>query len=621
MAVIWGIIGQWAVAGCGTPSAYRTSMALRIEDYALIGDCHTAALVGRDGSIDWLCLPRFDSPACFASLLGTPENGRWLIAPKDGDLRSRRQYRPGTLILETEFETNGGAAAVIDFMPPRTKQPVLLRMVEGRRGEVAMRTELVIRFDYGSIVPWVRGTSKGLQAIAGPDAVYIDSPVKLRGENVTTVGEFMVKAGERKCFVLLWNPLNELRDDPAVANCKCDDTQAWWEEWSGRCVYRGPHRECVFRSLITLKALTFAPTGGMVAAATTSLPEFIGGVRNWDYRFCWIRDATFTLYALMLGGFTDEAAAWRDWLLRAVAGSPWQLNIMYGLAGERRLTEIELPWLAGYEKSKPVRIGNAAWSQFQPDVFGEVCDALHVAARLKIPLGEDVWAIERKLGEYLEQHWRDADEGIWETRGPRQHFVHSKMMAWVAFDRMVKAVERSRLEGPVQRWREIRDEIHREVCQRGFDTKRSTFVQAYDSDELDASLLMMPLVGFLPASDPRVQGTIAAIERELTVDGYVARYRIDSTLGHLPPGQGVFLPCSFWLVDNLMAVGRRAAAEKMFDRLAKLANDVGLLAEEYDPAAKRFLGNFPQAFTHVALVNSAFNLWKPGGPAQHRREG
>jgi len=595
-------------------------MPLRIEDYALIGDCHTAALVGRDGSIDWLCLPRFDAPACFASLLGNPDNGRWLIAPKNADSRSRRQYRPDTLVLETEFESTEGRVAVIDFMPPRARQPVLVRIVEGRGGEMAMRTELVIRFDYGSIVPWVRSTRTGLQAIAGPDAVYVDSPVRLRGENLTTVGDFTVKEGERKCFVLLWNPSNELRDDPPEANCKCDDTQAWWEEWSGRCTYDGPHRDLVLRSLITLKALTFAPTGGMVAAPTTSLPEFIGSVRNWDYRFCWIRDATFTLYSLMLGGFTEEAVAWRDWLLRAVAGSPWQLNIMYGLAGERRLTEIELPWLEGYEKSKPVRVGNAAWSQFQLDEFGEVCDALHVAGRLKIPLGEDVWAIERKLGEYLEQHWRDPDEGIWETRGPRQHFVHSKMMAWVAFDRMVKAVERSRLEGPLERWRGVRDEIHRDVCQNGYNAKRNTFVQAYDSEELDASLLMMPLVGFLPASDDRVRGTVAAIERELTVDGYVARYRIDSTLGHLPPGQGVFLPCSFWLVDNLVAAGRRAEAETMFERLVALGNDVGLLSEEYDPGAKRFLGNFPQAFTHVALVNSAFNLWKPGGPAQHRQE-
>ena len=567
-----------------------------------------------------MCLPRFDSPACFAALVGTKDNGRWQIAPREEIRRSTRRYRPGTLILETEFETDGGAVRVTDFMPPRSHQPNLVRIVEGLRGQVPMQTQLTIRFDYGSIVPWVRSTSTGIHAIAGPDAVYIDSQVELHGENMHTVGEFTISAGEKKCMVLQWHPSHEERNESPDANCSRDDAEKWWQEWSGRCTYDGPHRDLVLRSLITLKALIYAPTGAIVAAPTTSLPEFLGGVRNWDYRFCWIRDATFTLYALMLGGFTEEAAAWRDWLLRAVAGSPAQMNIMYGIRGERRLTEYELSWLEGYEKSAPVRIGNAAWSQFQLDVFGEVCDALHVARRLKVPLDENIWGVESKLAEYLETHWRDSDEGIWEVRGPRRHFVHSKVMAWVAFDRMVKTIERYESKGPVEKWRAIRDEIHREVCQRGFDAKQNSFVQSYDSDELDASLLMIPLVGFLPPSDPRVIGTVAAIERGLTADGFVARYRLNSTLGSLPPGQGVFLPCSFWLVDNLMATGRRDEAEKMFERLAGLANDLGLMAEEYDPAAKRFLGNFPQAFTHVALANSAFNLWKPGGPAQHRSE-
>ena len=482
-----------------------------------------------------------------------------------------------------------------------------------------MHTELIIRFDYGSIVPWVRSTPAGIQAVAGPDAIYIDTQVKLHGENLKTVGDFNISAGEKKCFVLQWHPSNEERTTSPEGTCSCDDSQSWWQAWANRCSYDGPHRELVLRSLITLKALTYAPTGGIVAAPTTSLPELLGGVRNWDYRFCWIRDATFTLYSLMLGGFTDEAVAWRDWLLRAVAGSPSQLNIMYGIRGERRLTEFELDWLAGYEHSQPVRIGNAAWKQFQLDVFGEVCDALHVARRLNVPLDENVWSVECKLAEYLETHWRDPDEGIWEVRGPRQHFVHSKVMAWVAFDRMIKTIERFHTDGPLEKWKAIRDEIHREVCQHGFDPKQNSFVQSYESAELDASLLMVPLVGFLPPNDPRVRGTVAAIERGLTSDGLVARYRLNSTLGKLPPGQGVFLPCSFWLVDNLMATGRHDEACKKFDRLAALANDVGLLPEEYDPAARRFLGNFPQAFTHVSLINSAFNLWHPDSPAEHRK--
>ncbi len=560
-------------------------MSQRLEDYALIGDCHTAALVGRDGSVDWLCLPRFDSGACFAALLGTREHGRWQIAPNIPIRKISRRYRPGTLILETDFETDDGVVTMIDFMPPRTKEPDLVRIVQGRRGIVPMHIELVVRFDYGSIVPWVRRTPTGLEAIAGPDALYLDTDIELHGENLTTVGDFTVSAGEKRCFVLQWHTSSEARTASPDAHCSVDDTERWWSDWSKQCTYQGPHAELVLRSLITLKALTYAPTGGMVAAPTTSLPEFIGGVRNWDYRFCWIRDATFTLYSLLLAGYHEEAMAWRNWLLRAVAGSPSQLNIMYGIAGERRLTEIELDYLPGYESSRPVRIGNAAWSQFQLDVFGEVCDTLFAGQRMGLSHDEHMWRMLAHLTEYLETHWSNPDEGIWEVRGPRRHFVHSKVMAWVAFDRMVKSIERFQLDGPIEKWTAIRDEIHREVCAQGYDAKRSTFVQSYGSDELDASLLMIPLVGFLRPVDPRVRGTVAAIQRELTHDGLVARYRLNSTLGGLPPGQGVFLPCSFWLVDNLVAVGQRQEAENMFDRLAGLANDLGLYSEEYDPGA------------------------------------
>ena len=597
-------------------------MSQFIEDYALIGDCHTAALVGRNGSIDWLCLPRFDSPACFAALLGTEDNGRWQIAPRGNIRNVQRKYRPGTLILETDFETDDGAATLIDFMPPRTTHPVLIRIVKGRQGKVPMATQLTIRFDYGSNVPWVQRTLMGLKAIAGPDALYLDTDVELHGENLHTVGDFEISVGQTKCFALQWQPSHSERRESPDTDCTCDATQRFWEQWSARCSYQGPHQELVLRSLITLKALTYAPTGGMAAAPTTSLPEFIGGVRNWDYRFCWVRDATFSLYALMLGGFKAEAIAWQEWLLRAVAGSPSEMNIVYGLSGERRLTEMELPHLSGYENSKPVRIGNAAWNQFQLDVFGEMCDTLHAARRFGVQFQDEqyVWAVECKLAEYLETHWRDPDEGIWEVRGPRRHFVHSKVMAWVAFDRMIKTIEQFKTDGLIDRWQNIREEIHREVCQRGFDQKQNSFVQSYDSDELDASLLMLPLVGFLPPGDSRVQGTLAAVQSQLGVDGFVARYRVDSTLGKLPPGQGVFLPCSFWMADNLAVMGRRDEVQQLFERLAGLANDVGLLSEEYDPQAKRFLGNFPQALTHVALVNSAFNLWHPSKPAEHRQK-
>ncbi len=595
-------------------------MAQRIEDYAMIGDCHTAALVGLNGSVDWLCLPRFDSGACFTALLGEPKHGRWQIAPRSPIRRTSRRYRPGTLILETDFETDEGRVRVIDFMPPRTKEPDLVRIVQGLSGAVPMHMELIVRFDYGSIVPWVRRTKTGLELIAGPDALYLDTDCELRGKDLTTVSDFTASPDKHQTFVLQWHSSSEERTVSPEAHRCVDDAEQWWQDWSKQCTYDGPHRELVLRSLITLKALTYAPTGGIVAAPTTSLPEFMGGVRNWDYRFCWIRDATFTLYSLLLAGFHEEATAWRNWLLRAVAGNPSQMNIMYGIGGERRLTEIELDWLPGYESSHPVRIGNAAWNQFQLDVFGEMCDTMFAGRRLGLPHDEHVWQMLSHVTEYLETHWHDPDEGIWEVRGPRRHFVHSKVMAWVAFDRMVKSVEQFQVDGPIEKWSTIREEIHREVCHRGYDSNRNTFVQSYDSDELDASLLMIPLVGFLPPEDPRVHGTIAAIHRELTQDGFVARYRLNSTLGKLPPGQGVFLPCSFWMVDNLLAIGRRQEAEELFHRLTSLANDVGLFSEEYDPQAPRMLGNFPQAFTHVAFVNSAFNLWHSSSPAQHRQK-
>lgn len=558
-------------------------MASRIEDYGLIGDCHTAALVGRDGSIDWLCFPRFDSPACFAALLGEPEHGRWLLAPA-GPIRGvRRRYREGSLVLETDYETEDGAVTLVDCMPPRGRELNLIRLVVGRRGQVRMHLHLVIRFDYGSIVPWVRSTERGLRAVAGPDALLMDTPVELRGENLTTVADFTVSEGQRVPFVLMWHPCHEATPGPIDAEKTVQLTERWWHRWSSRCTYRGPWRDAVLRSLITLKALTYAPTGGTVAAATTSLPEQLGGVRNWDYRYCWVRDATFTLYALMMGGYTEEARAWREWLLRAVAGTPSQLNIMYGVAGERRLPELELDWLPGYEGSTPVRIGNAAHRQFQLDVFGEVLDALHVARRSGLHPDENAWRVEQALLKFLESAWREPDEGIWEVRGPRRHFTHSKVMAWVAVDRAVKAVERFGLSGPVERWRGLRATIHEEVCRRGFDVQRNTFVQYYGGKELDASLLMIPLVGFLPAGDSRVRGTVEAIARELTADGLVLRYSTNQNVDGLPPGEGAFLACSFWLADNLAMMGREGEARAVFERLLGLRNDVGLLSEEYDP--------------------------------------
>ena len=595
-------------------------MPSRIEDYALIGDCQTAALVARNGSIDWLCLPRFDSAACFGALLGTEEHGRWLLAPAAEGARTRRRYRNDTLVLETDYENDEGAVTVVDCMPLRGQEPDLVRIVVGTRGRMSMRTQLIMRFDYGSVVPWVQRTEDGLRAIAGPDSLLLRTPVALQGENLTTVATFEVAAGERVPFVLTWQPSHEKPAPPIDPEEAVAATEEWWRTWSAGCESDARWRDAVVRSLITLKALTFAPTGGIVAAPTTSLPECLGGVRNWDYRFCWLRDATFTLYALLISGYRDEACAWREWLLRAVAGNPSELQIMYGLGGERRLYELELPWLPGYEGASPVRIGNAASRQLQWDVYGEVLDTMYQCRRHKLRDGTS-WALERSLLEYLESSWDQPDEGIWEVRGPRQAFTHSRVMTWVAVDRAVKSIERFGLEGPVDRWRALRATIHDQVCRNGFDSTLNAFVQAYGSRLLDASLLMMPLVGFLPASDARVRGTLAAIERHLVQDGFVARYATSEAVDGLPPGEGAFLPCSFWLADNLALVGRQADAEALFERLLGLRNDVGLLSEEYDVTAGRLVGNFPQAFTHVGLVNTAHNLTRHrGGPAEDRRQ-
>ncbi len=590
-------------------------MSRLIEDYALIGDTQTAALVARDGSIDWLCLPRFDSGACFAALLGNRDHGRWLMAPADGTSRTSRRYVGDSLVLETEMATDAGTVRVVDFMPPREARPDLVRVVEGVRGRVPMRTELVIRFDYGSVVPWVRRLDGALSFVAGPDALELRTPVETRGVGLTTVAEFSVSAGQQVPFVLTWHPSHQPPPDPIDALIARSDTEDWWTKWSSLCSYDDPWAEQVRRSLLTLKALTYAPSGGIVAAPTTSLPEQVGGGRNWDYRFCWLRDATFTLQALMTAGYVEEAKAWRDWLLRAVAGQPSALQIMYGPAGERRLPEQELEWLSGYAGSKPVRIGNAASRQLQLDVYGEVMDAMHQARRAGIEPSTPAWDLQRALLDFLESAWQEPDEGIWEVRGPRRHFTHSKVMAWVAMDRAVKAVEQLGLEGPVERWRRLRQEIHDEVCQRGYDAERKTFTQYYGSRELDASLLMAPLVGFVPPHDERAQGTVEAIQRELCQDGFVLRYAPEGAGGvdGLAGGEGAFLACSFWLADNLCLLGRHDEALALFEQLLAVANDVGLLAEEYDPVGRRLVGNFPQAFSHVALVNTACNLSRAGG--------
>ena len=596
--------------------------SIPIEDYALIGNTHTAALVGRHGSIDWLCMPRFDSGACFAALLGTPDNGRWLLAPAAEAKTVRRKYRGDTLVLETEFELAGGErVALIDFMPicEHDGRIDLIRIVEGRSGVVPMRMEAVFRFDYGRIVPWVRRREYGLSAVAGPDALQLRTPVPMRGENLKTVASFRVTEGERIPFTLTWYPSHLPESGTRHPLKSLHDTEEYWRQWSARCHDGGQWRPQVIRSLITLKALTYSPTGGIVAAPTTSLPEWIGSVRNWDYRYCWLRDATFTLYALLSSGYSDEATAWCAWLLRAIAGQPAQTQIMYGIAGERRLTEFEAPWLPGYENSRPVRIGNAAHDQFQLDVYGEILDVFHTAQRYGFNLGDDAWRVARVLMNFVEQHWRDPDEGIWEVRGPRRHFTHSKVMAWVAADRAVKAVERYGHEGPVDQWRALRDTIHADVCRNAFSIDLNAFVQYYGANTLDASVLMMPLVGFLPAHDPRIVGTVEAVQRDLMDEGLVRRYSTDNPgVDGLPPGEGAFLPCTFWLADNLAMMGRYDEARAIFERLLGLCNDVGLLSEEYDPRAKRQLGNFPQAFTHVFLINTAHNLSHAQGPAHER---
>ena len=587
-------------------------MPRRIEDYALIGDCQTTALVGKDGSIDWLCLPRFDSGACFAALLGGPEHGRWLLAPRAPATRVTREYRDSTLILDTTFETPEGAVVVTDFMPMRDSVPHVIRIVRGLRGHVAMRTELIARFDYGSVVPWVKKDGNGIRAIAGANSLHVVSDVPLRGENMTTVGEFDVSPGQELRFSMTWHPSHLKGHEPHPVDL-LKRAEEEWRSWASQCTYEGEWRPQVLRSLITLKALSHSKTGGIVAAATTSLPEAIGGVRNWDNRYCWARDATFTLLAMVRNGFLDEARAWREWLLRAVAGDPSQLQIMYAVDGERRLTEMTLPWLPGFEGSRPVRIGNAAYAQRQLDVYGEILDALYQARKHGLEADGDSWDLRRKLLEFLETCWDQPDDGIWEVRGPRRQFTHSKVMAWLAFDRAVRRLEvvgPSRGRDPVllERWRLLRDRIHADVCEKGYDASLGAFVQSYGSKRLDASALMIPLVGFLPADDPRVVGTVRAVERHLFEGGFVKRYASDTDVDGLPSGEGAFLPCSFWLADNWALMGREADARRLFKRLLGLCNDVGLLSEEYDGVGGRQLGNFPQAFSHVSLINTACNL-------------
>jgi len=592
----------------------------KIEDYALLGDCQSAALVGMDGSIDWLCLPRFDSDACFAALVGTEDNGFWKIAPTSEVRATRRAYRDGTLILETEMETATGTIVVVDFMAIGEPTPDLVRIIVGKSGEVPVRSEIALRFGYGLVVPWVQRAEGGIQAIAGPDRVRLTTTAELHGEGFRTRSEMIVRAGDRIPFVLGWSPSHlDLPSvvDPENALVECE---AFWREWISRCKVEGPYVSLVRRSLLTLKALTYQPTGGIVAAPTTSLPEEIGGVRNWDYRYCWLRDATFTLYSLISAGYTDEACAWRNWLLRAVAGAPSQMQILYGIAGERRHVETTLEWLPGYEGSKPVRIGNAAAGQLQLDVYGEVADAIHLAHFAGLNHTTDGWLLQRALLRHLETAWREPDQGIWEMRGPPRHFTHSKVMCWVAFDRAVKAIEQWGYEGDVERYRATRDAIHAEVCQHGFDAELGSFVQSYGERALDASLLLLPIVGFLPPEDPRIVGTVRAIEKYLVSDRLVARYVTHPGVDGLPAGEGAFLACSFWLVDALVLLGRREEAQAHFERLVGYANDVGLLAEELDPRTGRMLGNFPQALSHVALVNSAVNLSRALGPARHRQQ-
>ncbi len=595
-------------------------MTSPLENYGLIGDCRSAALVSREGSIDWLCWPRFDSQACFAALLGTPDNGRWLIAPRE-EARITRRYRPDTLILETHFETKEGAATLVDFMPIGSGQSEIIRIVHGTRGKLPMWTELILRFDYGAVVPWVTRLENGAtRAIAGPDMVVLRTPVHVKGKDMTTVGEFTISRGETIPFVLTYDRSHSVLPAATDPTAALEATDKFWKHWSSKCRPAGEWSEAVRRSVITLKALTYGPTGGMVAAPTTSLPERIGGERNWDYRYCWLRDATLTLLGAMHAGYYEEAEAWREWLLRAVAGSPDQLQIMYGIRGERRLTEWSAEWLPGYEKSRPVRIGNAAYTQLQLDVFGEIMDTYHQARRGGLATNESGWDTQLKFLEHLAKIWRQPDHGIWEMRGPPQHFVYSKVMAWVGFDRSIKSAETFGHEGPIDKWRQLRDEICEDVCEHGFDKKRGIFVQAYGSEQLDANLLLLPCVGFLPVSDPRIAKTIAEVERCLLRDCFVIRYSTDDVEDALPPGEGAFLACSFWLVDVYILQGRLDEAERLFRRLIALANDLGLLSEEYDPSAKRLVGNFPQAFSHMALVNTAYNLTRFAKPVEQRAQ-
>ena len=591
-------------------------MSSKIEEYALIGDCETAALVGCDGSIDWLCWPAFDSEACFAALLGSEKHGRWKIFPST-DAKSTRKYRDNTLILETQLETADGVVTIIDFMPPRGNASDVVRLVRGDRGRVAMRMELILRFGFGADTPWVKRAANGdLIAIAGPDMTVLRTPVKVRGENMTTVADFDVSAGETIPFVLTYGPSHlevPAPIDPQRALC---DTEAFWTEWVSHCTYEGSRRDTVIRSLITLKALTYAPTGGIVAAPTTSLPEKLGGSRNWDYRFCWLRDATFTLLALMNSGYYDEAMAWHNWLLRSVAGAPENMQIMYGILGQRRLIEWEAGWLPGYEGARPVRIGNAAHAQLQLDVYGELLDVFHQSRMAKLKLDDGSWAMECQFLKHLANIWDQPDSGIWEIRGDGKHYVSSKVMTWVAFDRAIKSAEHFGFKAPLDQWKTLRETIHRDVCMKGFDKKQNAFVESYGAEVLDASILLLPSVGFLPPSDPRVEGTIAAVEKYLMRDGFVLRHDPRRVSDEKEPIEGAFLACTLWLADAYVLAGQIDKADRLFDRVVAIANDLGLLAEEYDTGAGRQTGNFPQALTHIALINTAHNLSTAKAPAE-----
>jgi GH15 family glucan-1,4-alpha-glucosidase len=585
-------------------------LSCKIEDYGLIGDCETAALVGRDGSIDWLCWPAFDSDACFAAILGTSKNGRWLIRPVEEITDCSRRYWDNTLILETRLETKSGTVALIDFMPPRGKASDVVRLVRGVRGKIRLKMELVIRFGFGADIPWVRRTEdrSALLAICGPDMTVLRTPVETRGEDLTTVADFEVSEGETVPFVLTYGPSHLPVPKPINPALALQETQDFWTEWCSRCTHQGEHRNLVMRSLITLKALTYAPTGGIVAAPTTSLPEKLGGSRNWDYRFCWLRDATFTLLALMNSGYTEEASAWHNWLLRAAAGAPANMQIMYGIMGQRRLLEWEATWLPGYQGAQPVRVGNAAHAQLQLDVYGELIDAFHQSRMTRLKLDEESWALERAVVEHVAEVWDQPDHGIWERRGEGKHYVSSKVMTWVAFDRAIKSAVTFGFEAPLKRWRALRDAIHREVCEKGFDRGQNAFVESYGTQLLDASILLLPSVGFLPASDPRVRGTIAAIEKHMMRDGFVLRHDPREISDEKQPIEGAFMACTLWLADAYVLAGDLGRAQQLFDRVVGVANDLGLLAEEFDSSEGRQTGNFPQALTHIALINTAHNL-------------